>query len=614
MGDPSKGIDNFANMENNNDWFISEAECVESLDALDEIFDKSTDEGSNISQLIDDDVEVDSEDRGNSLALFNRQVTEECDRAIQVLKRKYISPQHSVVDLSPKLQAVTISPRKLTKRRLFQDSGIEEDEVENSIEQVPLQTETEVETELENVAGKNGASIANLNLLKSNNRKATAYAMFKEYFGAPYNELIRNYKSDKTCSDNWIIVVFNVMDEVLEASKYTLQQHCNFLQVIISGFSALYLVEFKTGKSRETVINLICSLMNIQTWQILCDPPKIRSVPAALFFYKKSIANSCYMYGAFPTWLAQQTLVNHQFAAAADSFQLSKMVQWAYDNEYTEEPEIAYNYALCADSDSNAAAFLNSNSQVKYVRDCSLMVKLYRRQEMRNMSMADWIFNCCDRCKEDGDWKTIARFLKYQSVNFIEFLIILKTFLKCIPKKNCLVIYGPPDTGKSYFAFSFMRFIRGKVVSYVNRSSQFWLQPLLDTKVGFMDDVTYPAWQYMDYNMRNALDGNSMSIDAKHKAPQQFKLPPLIVTTNLDVKAEQSLIYLHSRVQCIHFPNKMLFDDNGEPLFRITDVEWKCFFRKFATQLDLQEEEGDGEPRVTDRAFRCTARDANESL
>nr|AYA93918.1 MAG: E1 protein [Human papillomavirus] len=612
MADPNKGIDNFENLENNNDWFLREAECVDSLEALEDIFDRSTDEGSNISQLIDDDVEVDAEDRGNFLALYNRQITEECDRAIQVLKRKYTSPQHSVVDLSPKLQAVTISPRKVSKRKLFQDSGIEEDEVENSVEQVPETVETE--GEIENVAGKDGALVANLNLLKSNNRKATALAMFKEYFGAPYNELIRNYKSDKTCSDNWVIVVFNAMDEIIEASKYTLQQHCKFLQVIVSGFSALYLVEFKSGKSRETVINLICSLMNLQSWQVMCDPPKLKSVPAALYFYKKSIANACYMFGTFPPWLAQQTLVNHQMASTAESFQLSKMVQWAYDNELTEEPEIAYNYALCADTDTNAAAFLNSNSQVKYVRDCSLMVKLYRRQEMRNMTMPEWIFSCCDKCKEEGDWKPIARFLKYQQVNFIDFLIKFKTFLKCIPKRNCLVFYGPPDTGKSYFAFSFMRFIRGKVVSFLNRGSQFWLQPLLDTKVGFMDDATYPAWQYMDYNMRNALDGNLMSIDAKHRAPQQFKLPPLIVTTNLDVKAEQSLMYLHSRLQCINFPNKMLFSDDNEPLYRITDVEWTCFFRKFARQLDLQEDEGDGEPRVTDRAFRCTARDANDTL
>ena len=103
---------------NDSEWFvIKEAECVDDLDALDDIFEKSTD-GSNISQLIDDG-DVDSENEGNSLALFNKQVTEECDTALQALKRKYVSPQHSIADLSPKLQEISISPRKPSKRRLF---------------------------------------------------------------------------------------------------------------------------------------------------------------------------------------------------------------------------------------------------------------------------------------------------------------------------------------------------------------------------------------------------------------------------------------------------------------------------------------------------------------
>ncbi|ATQ38464.1 E1 [Gammapapillomavirus 19] len=601
MGDPNKGT-------LNSEWFIlKEAECVDGLSALDEIFEESTD-GSVVSQLIDE-VDVDAEDEGNSLALYNKQVTDECDTAIQALKRKYISPQHSVADLSPKLQEIHISPRKPSKRRLFRDSGIEEDEAESSIEQVQSDT-----VETNSAAAKDGAALANLDLLRSNNRKATALAKIKDLFGVPYNELVRNFKSNKTCNDNWVIVVLNAMDEVLEASKITLQQHCNFLQVIIRGFSGLYLIEFKSSKSRETVTNLICNLMNVQEWQVLCDPPKIKSVATALYFYKQSIANTSYMYGNFPNWLAQQTLVNHQIAAAAENFQLSRMIQWAWDNNLTDEPEIAYQYALCADTDTNAAAFLNSNSQVKYVRDCSAMVKHYRRQQMKEMTMAEWIFDCCDKCKINGDYKPIINFLKYQQINFIQFLIVFKTFLKGIPKKNCLVLYGPPDSGKSYFAFSFMRFIRGRVVSLLNRNSQFFLQPLLEAKVGFMDDVTYPSWQYMDLNMRNALDGNLMSVDAKHRAPTQFKLPPLVVTTNIDVKAEASLMYLHSRVQCLQFPNKMPFNDDGSPTYEITDVEWTCFFRKFARQLDLQEDEGDGEPRITDRAFRCTAREPNDNL
>lgn len=67
---------------------------------------------------------------------------------------------------------------------------------------------------------------------------------------------------------------------------------------------------------------------------------------------------------------------------------------------------------------------------------------------------------------------------------------------------------------------------------------------------------------------------------------------------------------------CLEFPNKMPFNDDGTPVYEITDASWKCFFRKFGQQLDLtpSEEEGDGDARDSDRSFRCTARSDNDSL
>ena len=601
MGDLTKGTDNDC------EWFmVTEADCVESLTELDDLFEESTNE-SDISNLIDDG-DVTDNAQGNSLALFNAQVAEDCDRAVLELKRKYCkSPQQSVSELSPKLQAVHISPEKSSKRRLFKDSGIEEDETANVHEQVAPDVNSNA------VAGKDGAS--ELELLNTNNRKAIFLAKFKETFSVPYTELVRNFRSDKTCSEHWILFVFKVAEEVIEASKVLLHQHCNFIQLISRDFSGLYLLHFKAGKSRETILKLFSSSLNINEIQILCDPPKTRSVAVGLYFYKKSLCNLSYVHGPFPDWLAKLTLVDHQIASAVDTFDLSQMIQWAYDNHYTEEPEIAYFYALAAEENTNAAAFLRSNSQLKHVRDCAQMVKLYLRQEMKQMSIAEWIYKCCDDCSETNDWKNIVKFLKYQEVNFISFLITLKIFFKGIPKKNCVVFYGPPDTGKSYFVFAFMRFIRGKVISFVNRGSHFWLQPLMDTKVGFLDDATHPCWEYIDINLRNALDGNSISIDSKHRAPVQLKLPPLCITTNCDVKADNTLLYLHSRLECIKFPNKMPFADDGKPLYEITDNTWASFFRKFGSQLELiREEDTDGDSANLDRSFRCTTRGTFDSL
>ncbi|ATQ38190.1 E1 [Gammapapillomavirus sp.] len=610
MGDLNKGTET---NENTGDWFIvQESDCVDDLNTLDDLFETSTD-CSGISNLIDDIAE-DAVDEGNSLALFNTQMREECDSAIQSLKRKFLkSPQQQLAELSPKLNAVHITPKKnSSKRRLqFEDSGVVEDEAENSIEKVVEESVHNIDNE----AGKHGDYL-NLELLHSANRKAILLAKFKDKFCVSFSELTRTYKSDKSCSINWVVYVYNAVDEVLQGSKVVLQQFCEFFQLIISDFCGLYLISFKSAKNRETVNKLFCQLLNIQEFQITCDPPRNRSVAAALYFYKKSITNTSYVFGQFPEWVSKLTIVNHQTANAAENFKLSVMVQWAYDNDIIEEPEIAYKYALLADEDANAAAFLDSNCQVKYVRDCHQMVKLYKRQEMREMSTADWIHKCCEKCNNEGDWKPIALFLKYQNIPFVSFLITLKTWLKGLPKKNCLVIHGKPDTGKSYFTFSFLRFVKGKVISYLNKSSPFWLMPLLDTKFGLLDDATYSAWQYIDQYMRNALDGNLMCLDAKHKAPTQLKLPPLIITTNIAVLEEQSLLYLHSRVMCLEFPNKMPFNDDGTPVYQINDATWKCFFRKFGQQLDLtpSEEEGDGDPGDIDRPFRCTARSDNDSL
>nr|AYA94771.1 MAG: E1 protein [Human papillomavirus] len=597
MADPTKGTDCI----NDKSWcIIDEAECVDDDNTLDDLFERSDDDGSTISNLIDD---VNPQEQGNSLALFNRQITEECVKAVSQLKRKYAkSPEASTVaELSPRLESICISPQKerQSKRRLFQDSGLGEDEAETFSVQVDSLNQDEN-------GGDTLAAACNI-LLQSKCKRSHLLFKFQNQFGVPYSELTRNYKSDKTCCENWVIYVYAAACEVLESSKVLLQSHCECLQIILADFSGLYLIHFKHGKNRATIEKLFCSLLNVQECQIVADPPRIRSVAAALFFYKKSILQKSYVFKQLPEWVTKLTVFEHQAASQPEAFELAKMIQWAYDNKYTEDSEIAYNYAALANEDCNAAAFLKSNCQVKYVRDCSFMVKMYLRQEMKDMSMSQWIWKCCEDCKAEADWKIIANYLKLQKVNIIEFLSCLRILFKRIPKKNCVLIYGPPDTGKSYFCFSLIKFLQGKVISYVNKCSNFWLSPLLDCKIALLDDATYPCWQYIDQNMRGALDGNVMCIDAKHKNPVQLKLPPLMITSNINVLEEESLKYLHSRVKCFEFSQKMPFDIDGNPIYNFTDQVWKCFFQRLSRQLDLEEENIQHESDRTDRTFRCTA-------
>lgn len=605
MGD-LKGTDSYETVENDAEWYIvSAAECVDDINSLENLFEDSA-EGSDISQLIDDADEV---DQGNSLALFNEQLADDCNFAIAKLKRKYVrSPEQDLTALSPRLQAVKLSGEGKSKRKLFQDSGIEDNEATNSTQVVENSLETTVVETLD------GAKRV-IDLLRCSNRRATALAKFKELFGVSYCDLTRLYKSDKTCSHNWIIAVFNVPEDVLQSSKISLQQHSEFMQLLSVGLYGLYLITFKNSKCRETVLKLLCQLLNINDYQMLCDPPKLRSVPVAMYFYKKSFSNVSFKYGDYPSWLANQILLDHQ-TASAENFELSKMVQWAFDNDMVEEAAVAYNYALAADEDTNAAAFLQSNSQAKYVRDCVTMVRHYKRYEMKQMTMGEWINKCCSDVSDDGNWRIIAQFLRFQQVNFIEFLTALQPFLHGVPKKHCIVFWGPPDTGKSLFCFSLIQFIKGKVVSFMNSRSHFWLSPLLDAKMGLIDDATYQCWVYFDVNLRNGLDGNPVSLDSKHKHPVQIQLPPLLVTTNANILEDATFMYLKSRLKCFCFPNKLPVLPNGELPYEITAATWASFFRKFETHLNLNQDDGQkgGNPGVSDRAFRCTTRSNNDNI
>lgn len=588
------------------EWFLElEADCS-SMDTLNNLFDESTD--SDISNFIDNEDQV---DQAVPLALFNKQNAEECNNAILELKRKYVSPDRSVAELSPRLEAVCISPQrhKQTKRKLFEDSGIENDEAENSLAQV------ETPSSDCHVAGKDGAEISktvfNDNVLNASNRKGVLHAKCKELYGVPFTELTRTFKSNKTCCNNWVMFVLCVTDSVLEGIKVVLQQHCDYIQIMDINVTALMLLQFKNAKSRETVFNMFLKFFNISESNILCDPPRVRSAPAAIYFYHKTINTSYYTFGNIPDWISKHVSLSHTVAATAESFDLSKMIQWAYDNKLYEDHEIAYEYAREAETDPNAAAFLNSNCQAKYVKECVYMVRLYRKHEQKSMSMSQWIQKCCDETEGTGDWKTIACLLRYQTVNVISFLSALRTWLQCIPKKQCILIYGDPDTGKSYFCYSMMRFLKGRVVSFMNKNSHFWLQPLQECKVGFIDDATYSFWEYADIYLRAAFDGNPVSIDIKHKPHCEMRLPPLLITSNINLKAEVRFKYLHSRVTAFEFPNKMMLNDDGSPLYKLTDKTWKSFFTKLALQLGIQFEEEDD--TVADSPFYCTTRRNTDS-
>ncbi|AUT11897.1 E1 [Leptonychotes weddellii papillomavirus 1] len=591
------------------DWVLLEAECSDVDETFEELFDKSS--ASDISDLIDNTCAASP---GLSQQLFHQKETADAEQHLLQLKRKYLrSPQQSseLVSLSPRLSALSISPRgKKAKKQLFpnNDSGIEvsHHEADNSDGQ---QTQVENDSFDTSASGReNGAHV----LLKLNNRRSYILSKFKDAYGLSFPELCRIFNSDKTCSSEWVIIGMYLQEERADAAKTVLENDCTYIFMSQMNFVYLFLLSFKVQKSRETLFNLLKNLLNVAPEQLYAQPPKTRSAAAALYWFKKGNSNCAYTFGELPKWIAQQTLINHQLAAEKP-FNLSVMIQWAYDNNWVHDSDIAYNYALQADEDENALAFLNSNSQAKIVRDCGVMVRHYKKAEMHRASISEWIYN---RIKEvqEGDWKSIVHFLRFQCVEFIGFLTVFKKFLRGVPKKNCMVIWGPPNTGKSLFCMSLLKFMKGRVVSYVNSRSQFWLEPLADAKMGLLDDATAACWNYIDVYLRNALDGNEICIDMKHKTPRQIKCPPLLITSNLNVCGEEKWKYLRSRVSCFCFANEFPLNEDGTPGFALNDESWGSFFKRFWKHIELSGQEDEGDDGESQQNLRLFTRTNSNSL
>lgn len=651
MGDNSKGTGD-AGTSPGKYFLLREAECSDDSSedggSLEQMFDGDTE--SEGTDFLDNG----PLDQGNSAELYHRQEAEESEQLLQVLKRKFMqSPKQSTPDrtrtqeaelaLSPILQECSITPRKggkVKKKIRFADKENHEagcsapDETMGpQVESGGPSIETRGEPEGESQPGTSAevrvedqpdraapveedsqatvafsqakkasqsfdSSLFATSLMRSQNARATVLAKARDAFAVPMSQLCRLYKSDKTMSTDWVVCVVGVGEEIANAAHTQLQQHCDTVYTRLSWAGntpvCLQLLQTKNQKNRETLYKLYKTLMLVDKEQIICNPPRMSSTAAALFWYKGASSDATTLHGQMPTWVLNQTEIAHK-QAGEQPFELSQMVQWAYDNDVTDDSQIALGYALIAEEDENAQAFLKSNMQAKYVSDCAKMVKHYKRAEMLSMNMKEWI--SFRSSKIDGDdpdgWRVIVRFLRYQNVEMYPFLMILKYLLKGIPKKNCMCIEGPANTGKSMFAMSLIKFLGGKVLSFANSRSHFWLQPLSEAKIALVDDCTQPFWTYCDMYLRNGLDGNQLCIDCKHRAPMQLKFPPLILTSNVIIAQDAKWSYLTSRIRTVSFPT-VLTRVEGTDL-PLKDTHWKSFFKKFRYHLDLMVEDGNEE-------------------
>ncbi|QMS92576.1 early protein E1 [Camelus dromedarius papillomavirus 3] len=608
-----------------------EAACSESESTASSYID--ADESESEGEDFIDNASVHSA-QGNHLAVFQTLVKKAGDREVKKLKRKLIlgSCEGSDAELgSPLLAPNSNTPPRRTpvvKRRLFgcrentspsPACSHEASGTSTPATQVPGRTGSGGGKGLPQVFLENKENLAEgsqlaVQLLQAKNSTACKMAHFKEAYTVSFLDLTRIFHSDKTTNNQWVVAGFGVSEAVFEASVERLQKHCSFVQASRrsrkKGTVTLFLLDFNVAKCRETVLKLFTDLLNLSVLQLLCQPPKIKGVCAALFWFKNAISSGTFSFGTVPRWIQAQTSLSES-TADQTKFDFGVMVQWAWDHKYSEESVIAYQYALNAETDANAKAWLGCSNQARVVKDVAAMVRYYQRAAMLGLTMSAYLYQRCDLVQANGNWVNVMNVLKYQGISPISFVAAMKSWLQGIPKKNCIALIGPPNTGKSMFSNSLIGFLGGRVLSFANHHSHFWLAPLSETRAALIDDATYQCWKYFDIYLRSVLDGYPIQIDRKHRTPVQIKAPPLLVTSNVDVATEPQLQYLHSRVVVFYFKQPCPVDAVGEPLLQISHADWKSFFKRLWARLELSDQEDEGEDGGSAQTFKCNARGAN---
>lgn len=175
----------------------------------------------------------------------------------------------------------------------------------------------------------------------------------------------------------------------------------------------------------------------------------------------------------------------------------------------------------------------------------------------------------------------ILNFLSYQEVDSIQFLLDLYAVLfKTNKKKNCFIIQGPSNTGKTTFIRGLINFFNwGEITSgghfmfqnCVNKELLIWEEPLIGP-------------DYVELCKR-AFEGMDTQVSVKFKAPQTMYRTPIIITTNKDIWHYSSAdkLALSNRCFIYHFNRSVEDYKQG---YRISDRSHKLFYSTICTILE----------------------------
>lgn len=134
-----------------------------------------------------------------------------------------------------------------------------------------------------------------------------------------------------------------------------------------------------------------------------------------------------------------------------------------------------------------------------------------------------------------------------------EFLLFLYKLLSGTNgKKNCLVLYGAPDCGKSYLVYSLgCLMMNVGMVTLMNKNNMFWGSDLVNRKLIICDEFNYDPITFTE-ELKKLFSGEKLDVSAKYKDSQTVLKTPIIIMSNSGGVLPRTPVF-QARVNWIQF-------------------------------------------------------------
>nr|CDS32658.2 non capsid protein NS 1 [Hymenolepis microstoma] len=140
--------------------------------------------------------------------------------------------------------------------------------------------------------------------------------------------------------------------------------------------------------------------------------------------------------------------------------------------------------------------------------------------------------DCCCQTRPPGAANSWLECLfKSNGIEPLEFVSRLERVMNKVDNKvNCIVLYGPTNTGKSLLCKIMTEFLLTGTINRRSENSNFAFENLLDRSVAILEEPKINAANAND--MKQLLGGEAFEVSVKYKPMQYLQRLPVIVTTN----------------------------------------------------------------------------------